>query len=161
MKKEEILKKLRETEDYISGQELCEYYGVSRTAVWKAIKQLEKDGYCIEALTNRGYKLIDKNVTENDVMSQVSIESYIDTKWAGKNFVFNKETGSTNQDVKALAGGSGSSLGTGGMITKIRAAEIATNAGCDMIIANGAAPEILYDIVEGKSVGTRFMKKQV
>lgn len=103
MKKEEILKKLRETEDYISGQELCEYYGVSRTAVWKAIKQLEKDGYCIEALTNRGYKLIDKNVTENDVMSQVSIESYIDTKWAGKNFVFNKETGSTNQDVKALA----------------------------------------------------------
>ena len=65
------------------------------------------------------------------------------------------------EDVKALAGGSGSNLGTGGMITKIRAAEIATNAGCDMIIANGAAPEILYDIVEGKSVGTRFMKKQV
>ena len=61
-------------------------------------------------------------------------------------------------DVKALAGGSGSALGTGGMITKIRAAEIATGAGCDMIIANGAEPEILYDIVEGKSIGTRFKK---
>lgn len=61
-------------------------------------------------------------------------------------------------DVKALAGGSGSALGTGGMITKIRAAEIATGAGCDMIIANGAEPEILYDIVEGKSVGTLFKK---
>lgn len=103
MKKEEILKKLRESKDYISGQELCEFYGVSRTAVWKAIKQLEKEGYNIEAVTNKGYRLVDDNTTEADVMSQVSIESYIDTKWAGKNFVFNKETGSTNQDVKLLA----------------------------------------------------------
>lgn len=63
------------------------------------------------------------------------------------------------EDIKALAGGSGSSLGTGGMITKIRAAEIATAAHCDMIIANGAEPEVLYDIVEGKSIGTRFLKR--
>ena len=45
MKKEEILKKLRETKDFVSGQELCEQYGVSRTAIWKVIKQLEKEGY--------------------------------------------------------------------------------------------------------------------
>ncbi|MBR6719286.1 MAG: glutamate 5-kinase [Clostridia bacterium] len=63
------------------------------------------------------------------------------------------------EEIKALAGGSGSSLGTGGMITKIRAAEIATAAHCDMIIANGAEPLILYDIVEGKSIGTRFLKR--
>ena len=44
----------------------------------------------------------------------------------------------------------------GGMETKLKAAKIATEAGCDMIIANGSAPELLYDIVEGKSVGTRF-----
>ena len=64
-----------------------------------------------------------------------------------------------NDEVKALAGGEGSSLGTGGMRTKIKAAEICTSKGCDMIIANGADPLILYDIVDGKEVGTRFLKK--
>ena len=63
-------------------------------------------------------------------------------------------------EVEALAGGAGSSLGTGGMATKIRAAKMVTNAGCDMIIANGEHPSYLYDIVEGKAVGTRFLGKK-
>ena len=53
MNKEEIVRLLKEKDDYVSGQELCEYFGVSRTAVWKAIKQLEKDGYQIEAVNNK------------------------------------------------------------------------------------------------------------
>ena len=60
--------------------------------------------------------------------------------------------------IKALAGGTGTSRGTGGMVTKIAAAEIATGAHVDMIIANGAHPEILYDIFDGKKVGTLFKK---
>lgn len=63
---------------------------------------------------------------------------------------------SITPEIEALAGGSGSTVGTGGMVTKLSAAKIATNSGCDMIIANGQDPHILYDIVEGKSVGTRF-----
>jgi len=63
-------------------------------------------------------------------------------------------------EILALGGGAGSSLGTGGMQTKLKAARIATEAGCDMIIANGKDPEILYDIVEGRSVGTRFYAKK-
>ena len=59
--------------------------------------------------------------------------------------------------IRALAGGSGSSLGTGGMVTKLQAAQIATEAGCEMVIANGSRPELLYDIVAGKPVGTRFL----
>ena len=59
MKNEEILKKLREAGTYVSGQELCEQYGVSRTAIWKAIRQLEKEGYVIEAQNNRGYRLFE------------------------------------------------------------------------------------------------------
>ena len=59
-------------------------------------------------------------------------------------------------DIMSLAGKAGTDRGTGGMETKLKAAKIATVAGCDMIIANGSAPELLYDIVEGKSVGTRF-----
>lgn len=64
-----------------------------------------------------------------------------------------------NEDILKLAGDKGSSLGTGGMVTKLRAATIATQAGCEMVIANGANPSKLYDIVEGKPVGTRFLKR--
>ena len=56
-----------------------------------------------------------------------------------------------------LAGGAGSALGTGGMLTKVVAAKRATSAGVDLIIANGAHAEVLYDILEGKPVGTRFI----
>lgn len=63
-------------------------------------------------------------------------------------------------EILALAGGKGSNLGTGGMETKLRAAEIATEAGLTMVIANGSDPKVLYDIVEGKQVGTRFLPKQ-
>ena len=58
--------------------------------------------------------------------------------------------------VRALAGGAGSALGTGGMSTKLNAAEIATAAGIDMVIASGAEPALLYRIVDGEAVGTRF-----
>ena len=63
-------------------------------------------------------------------------------------------------EIEALAGGAGSSLGTGGMLTKISAAKRATAAGADMIITNGARADVLYDIVEGKPVGTRFIGKK-
>ena len=59
-------------------------------------------------------------------------------------------------DVMALADGAGSALGTGGMSTKLRAARMVTASGADMVIANGAHPELLYDIAEGKPAGTRF-----
>lgn len=60
-------------------------------------------------------------------------------------------------EIEALAGGVGSSLGTGGMATKLRAAKMVTTQGCDMVITNGEHPERLYDIAEGKDVGTRFV----
>ncbi len=63
-------------------------------------------------------------------------------------------------EIWALAGGSRSGLGTGGMSTKLMAARIATNAGVDMVIANGANAAVLYDIMEGKPVGTRFVGKK-
>ncbi len=62
-------------------------------------------------------------------------------------------------EVLALAGGAGSSLGTGGMATKLHAAQMTVEAGIDMVIANGADPEILYRIVDGQATGTRFVGK--
>ena len=67
---------------------------------------------------------------------------------------------SITPDIVELAGGAGSALGTGGMATKISAARRATAAGVDLIIANGAHAEVLYDIMDGKPVGTRFAGKK-
>lgn len=63
-------------------------------------------------------------------------------------------------DILASAGGKGSTLGTGGMQTKLKAAQIATESGIDMVISNGENPDILYDIVDGKDIGTRFIAKR-
>lgn len=65
-----------------------------------------------------------------------------------------------DEHIISLGGGSGSSLGTGGMATKLRAAQMATAAGCEMVIANGQSPEVLYDVAAGKHVGTRFLAKR-
>lgn len=61
-----------------------------------------------------------------------------------------------DESVLELAGASSSSQGTGGMVTKLRAAQICMSCGCDMVIANGNAPGNLYDILDGKEVGTTF-----
>ena len=70
-----------------------------------------------------------------------------------------KEVREITPEIMALAGGAGSSLGTGGMATKLSAARIIMEAGGDMVIANGQDPEVLYDIMEGKNLGTRFIGK--
>ena len=61
------------------------------------------------------------------------------------------------EEIYALAGASSTKQGTGGMVTKLRAAAISTKAGCDMVISNGKNPQGLYDILDGKPVGTRFI----
>lgn len=63
-------------------------------------------------------------------------------------------------EIMALGGDAGSTLGTGGMRTKLNAAEICTKNGTDMIITNGQNPRILYDIADGKPVGTRFIARR-
>lgn len=62
--------------------------------------------------------------------------------------------------IEEMAGGAGTAHGTGGMVTKLSAAKIATEAGIDMIIANSDNIDNLYDIVDGKTVGTRFIAKR-
>ena len=62
--------------------------------------------------------------------------------------------------LRALAGAPGSALGTGGMATKLKAAEIARGCGCDMVIATGRQPQLLYDIAEGRHTGTRFIGRR-
>ena len=96
--KSEILRLLKESDDYISGQQMCDRFHVSRTAVWKAIEQLKKEGYEIEAVRNRGYRLLESP----DIMSEAEIRSLMDTEWAGKNIVYFDEIDSTNNRAKEL-----------------------------------------------------------
>ena len=63
-------------------------------------------------------------------------------------------------DILALAGDTASSQGTGGMRTKLRAASMCGEAGCDMVIANGGDPTLLYGILDGEAIGTRFVAKK-
>ena len=78
--KAEILQLLRERGDFVSGQELCERFQVSRTAVWKSIQQLQKEGYQIEAVTRRGYRLDGFP----DTVAAAEVESRLHTQWIGR-----------------------------------------------------------------------------
>ena len=64
-----------------------------------------------------------------------------------------------NDDILALAGGSGTNRGTGGMITKLLAARIATTAGIDTVVMNGSDPEDIYKLIDGRQIGTLFRAK--
>lgn len=97
--KEEILRLLRSADGYISGQELCNRFGVSRTAVWKAINQLKEAGYEIEAQQNKGYKLM----AAPDLMTEAEIKSLMHTDWVAKEVLYFDTIDSTNTKAQELA----------------------------------------------------------
>lgn len=74
-----------------------------------------------------------------------------------KNAVMLHTVSKITKEIEEMTGGAGTALGTGGMVTKIKAAKIATKGGTDMVIANGSSPDILYKIVAGEDFGTRFL----
>lgn len=90
---------LKESKDYLSGQEICEKFNVSRTAVWKTVKQLETEGYEIEAVRNKGYRL----KQAGDLLSRMELLSSMQTAWAGKEILYFDETDSTNTEIKKAA----------------------------------------------------------
>lgn len=97
--KTEILKKLKMAGTYVSGQALCEELGVSRTAVWKAVRQLQEEGHAIEAVRNRGYRYQESG----DIYTEAGIKSQLGTRRAGQNLAFYEETDSTNNQARRLA----------------------------------------------------------
>ena len=99
---------LRQSDGYLSGQQLCDHFQVSRTAVWKAINQLKEEGYEIEAVRNKGYRIVDIP----DRITADAIKSCLETKWMAKNLEYYDEIDSTNNRAKALgeAGGADGTL---------------------------------------------------
>ena len=98
MTKDAVLQLLRAHEDaYVSGAELAKSLSLSRTAVWKAIGQLKAEGYCIDSVTNRGYRLLDCG----DVLSEESVRRYLRHREITPEVY--KTIGSTNTALKARA----------------------------------------------------------
>ncbi len=98
-KKYEILRTLRESEGSVSGQELSERIGISRTAVWKHIRALEEEGYEIEAVNRLGYRL----VGVPDTIASQEVGSRLTTQRMGKEIRYFSQIDSTNQYAKRIA----------------------------------------------------------
>lgn len=97
--KAELLKMLREADGYLSGQQLCNHFGVSRTAVWKVIQQLKEEGYEIEAVKNKGYRI----GSTPEIMTAEEIVSRLHTRWMARNCIYLDSVDSTNNYAKRIA----------------------------------------------------------
>lgn len=97
--KEEILLLLKNTEGFISGEEISKKFGVTRASIWKIINQLKEQGYAIESSTRKGYRLL----TTPDVITKEELKSIINTKVIGKHIEYYDEVDSTNNEAKKLA----------------------------------------------------------
>ncbi|MCZ0859790.1 biotin--[acetyl-CoA-carboxylase] ligase [Methanocorpusculum sp. MG] len=84
---------------FFSGEEIASMLGVSRSAVWKAVKSLEAEGYAVSAVTNKGYCL----AADTDILSPEGIRLYLSPEYCDIPITIHKVTGSTNEDAKALA----------------------------------------------------------
>ena len=89
----------RSGENYLSGEALSEELGISRTAVWKAIRILRDEGYTIKAVTNRGYHLIH----EEDVITEKSLREHLFTRYKNNRLYIYDTLDSTNNRAKQLA----------------------------------------------------------
>lgn len=92
--KTRILRALGRTDGYVSGQELCGTLDVSRTAVWKVINQLKEEGYEIESVPRRGYRILSRP----DVVTAEAVASRLETKWAGRQIYSFEAVDSTNNE---------------------------------------------------------------
>lgn len=97
--KAKILQVLRETDGYVSGQQLCEQFGVSRTAVWKAINQLREMGYEIDSVSNKGYCIR----SAPDILNKNELLSLRKTAWIGQKMECFEVIGSTNTTAMQMA----------------------------------------------------------
>ncbi len=98
--KTRVLQILRENDTFVSGQQLCEQLGVSRTAIWKVIKSLREDGYDIAAVTNKGYRIV---AAPCDLLNANEIKSRLKTEEIGCEIYYRDEIDSTNDWIKILA----------------------------------------------------------
>ncbi|WP_431799147.1 biotin--[acetyl-CoA-carboxylase] ligase [Halobacillus andaensis] len=94
-----LIQLLDKSDGYISGQQLSDKLNISRTAVWKHMKELEKDGYEIEAIQRKGYRIL----SSPDKVSENTVQWGLDTNWLGHQLFHYKEVPSTQDIAHQLA----------------------------------------------------------
>ncbi|QUH28842.1 biotin--[acetyl-CoA-carboxylase] ligase [Vallitalea guaymasensis] len=97
--KEKIIQLLNEADDYISGEEISKQLGVSRTAIWKVINRLKEEGYEIESVTRKGYRLL----SSPDILNSEELHYNLNTEIIGNKIINFDKLDSTNQQAKKLA----------------------------------------------------------
>lgn len=90
----------KQGQEFISGEELSKQLGISRAAIWKHIKSLREEGYNIESVNKKGYRLIEK---PNDLLNSQNIGYGLNTEYIGKNVIHFETIGSTNDYAKSIA----------------------------------------------------------
>lgn len=99
MTKYDVLDLLKQNSNqYLSGEQISKTLNLSRTAIWKAIQTLRKEGYQIDAVTNKGYQLIE----QKEIFSAYELKRRLKTSWLGNTMVFLKEVSSTNDYAKTI-----------------------------------------------------------
>ena len=98
--KGKVLKILKESGDiFVSGEKISEKLGVSRAAIWKYIKLIKEEGYEVEAISRKGYRII----SAPDILTFDEIKGLLNTKHIGKEIIYFDSMGSTNSKAKELA----------------------------------------------------------
>ena len=94
-----ILKLLKESDDFLSGEKISEEFGVTRAAIWKSINSLKEDGYEIESISRKGYRLL----SSPDILTYEEIKKDLNTKFIGRKVYYHDTIDSTNISAKAIA----------------------------------------------------------
>lgn len=97
--KNKILNLLKESDDFISGEEIGERFNMTRAGIWKHVNSLKEEGYIIESISKRGYKLI----SSPDILTYEEVEEYLKTSFIGRNIYYYDSIDSTNIMGKEIA----------------------------------------------------------
>ena len=97
--KQRVLKMLKDSEDFISGEEISKEFHMTRAAIWKYINSLREDGYNIESVPSKGYKI----TSLPDILTLGEVESYLSTNFIGRNIQYFDTIDSTNKRAKEIA----------------------------------------------------------
>lgn len=97
--KNKILRALKNSDDFVSGEKMSEKFNMTRSGIWKYINMLKKDGYNIESITRRGYRI----VSSPDILTYEELEEYLNTDFIGRNIQYFGSIDSTNKRAKEIA----------------------------------------------------------
>jgi BirA family biotin operon repressor/biotin-[acetyl-CoA-carboxylase] ligase len=100
--KDKVLRILKDSgENFVSGEKISGELGVTRAAIWKYINLIKEDGYEIEAISRKGYRII----SAPDILTFEEVKDFLNTQYIGKNIIYYDSIGSTNSKAKELAEG--------------------------------------------------------